>query len=410
MTPQERVILHCDLNNYFASVECLSHPEWRAVPMAVCGSVEERHGIVLAKNELAKKAGVKTAMTVPEALRLCPRLVLAPPHYDQYVAYSHRVRQVYAKYTDQIEPFGIDECWLDVTGSQRLFGSGEQIAHRLRQEVKQAFGLTISVGVSFCKVLAKLGSDMKKPDAVTLLARKDLPTRVWPLPAADLMGVGRHTAPKLAQLGIYTVGQLAAASSAMLQRRLGKQGLLLWRNANGFDTDPVRYVGDFDPAKSVSRTTTCRADLETPAQVRQVLVGLAESVCTALRREQAYAEVVKIYLRDRELAWCQRQAVLPVPTRLVGGLVNPAMELLAQSWRGVPLRSVGIGAGRLVSERVGLQAGLFYDLARLERTERLESRVDEVRRKMGKNALVRASQMLTPLQVTLGSGFGRQYD
>ncbi len=402
----ERVILHCDLNNFFASVASIGHPELREVPMAVCGSIEERHGIVLAKNYPAKAAGIKTAMTVVEALRLCPHLVMLPPQYDKYMEFSRKVQEIYARYTDRIEPFGIDECWLDVTGSRRLFGSGEQIAARLRQEVKEAYDLTISVGVSFCKVMAKLGSDMKKPGATTIITREELPQTVWPLPVSDLFGIGRKTTEHLHQLGIYTIGQLATISPEVLQAKFGKVGLQLWQFANGLEYSPVRLWGESDPPKSVSRSTTCKTDLTTLTQVRQVLVGLAEQVSADLRRHGFYAGKVEVYFRDKNLAWCSRQITLDLPTRLVKPMVDTAMTLLSQHWSGIPLRSVGIGAGHLIPQTAPLQTGLFFDLSTIEKKERLESKVDELRAKMGQQAISRASQLLDPLHVKLGSSFG----
>ena len=402
----DRVILHCDLNNFFASVATIGHPEWQQIPVAVCGSVEERHGIVLAKNYPAKAAGIQTAMTVVEALRLCPKLMILPPQYDQYMHYSRLVQEIYARYTDRIEPFGIDECWLDVTGSRRLFGDGIQIADRLRQEVKQAYDLTISVGVSFCKVTAKLGSDMKKPNATTVITREDLSRKVWCLPVEDLFGIGRKTAQQLHQIGVYTIGQLAAMQPEILQTKLGKPGVQLWQFAHGLEYSPVRLYGDCDPPKSVSRSTTCKADLTTLSQVRQVLVGLTEQVSADLRRHGFYAGTVSVSFRDKNLAWYSRQTSLNLPTRLVKSLVDTAMELLQQNWSGTPLRSVGIGTSNLVPQTAPLQTGLFFDMATWERKERLEAEVDHLREKMGKNAIARASQLLDPLHVKLGSSFG----
>ena len=402
----DRVILHCDLNNFFASVVSIGHPELREVPMAVCGSIEERHGIVLAKNYPAKAAGIQTAMTVVEALRLCPRLICVPPDYEKYMEYSRKVQEVYAKYTDQIESFGIDECWLDVTGSGRLFGDGQEIAHRLRGEVKRQFDLTISVGVSFCKVMAKLGSDMKKPDAVTPIERMDLPTKVWPLPVGDLFGIGRHTREKLRNLGIYTIGQLAQTDPNLLKNIFGKNGIQLWQFANGKECSPVRKWGECDPPKSVSRSTTCKEDLTSSRQVRQVLVGLTEQVSADLRRHGFYAGKIAVYFRDKNLAWCSRQITLDLPTRLVKPMVDTAMELLQANWSGTPLRSVGIGASNLIPQTTPIQTGLFFDMETLERKEQLEAKVDELRDKMGKNTISRASQLLDPLHVKLGSSFG----
>ncbi len=403
---EQRTVLHCDLNNYFASVESIGHPEYTAVPMAVCGSVEERHGIVLAKNEKAKALGIKTAMTVVEAQRICPDLLMLPPHYDRYMEYSRKVQEVYRRYTDQVEPFGIDECWLDVTGSTLLFGSGVEIARAISRQVEETFGLTISVGVSFCKVMAKLGSDMEKPRGITAIKKEDLPQKVWGLPVGELFGVGRHTVEKLGGLGVFTIGQLANTPVEVLQARFGKNGVQLWQFANGLECSPVRRFGETDPPKSVGRSTTCRVDLHTKEQVRRVLVGLAEQVSAQLRKNGLWATVVHLYLRDTHLIAGGHQQKLSIPTRLVPSMVNTAMELLDRFWNGTPLRSVGISAGGLIAGSVPVQTGLFYDVNRLDKGERLEAKVDEIRQTMGEHAVERASQMLTPLHVKLGSSFG----
>lgn len=403
---QERIILHCDLNNYFASVETIGHPEYKSVPMAVCGSQKERHGIVLAKNELAKKAGIKTAMTVVDAKRLCPELVMVPPHYDNYIAYSKKVQEVYAKVTDRVEPFGIDECWLDVTGSTRLFGSGEEIANRLREEIKERLGLTISVGVSFCKVMSKLGSDLNKPDGITIIPKGELSQKVWPLPVGALFGIGRHTREKLSQLGIYTIGQLANIDPVVLQSRFGKNGVLWWQCANGLEYSPVSLYGQQVLPKSVSRSTTCLGDLTSKEQIRRVLLGLTDEVSRELRRYGFLASVVGVCLRDDGLSWSGKQQTLGVPTRLVKPMLETAMELVEKHWNKRPLRSVGIAASGLLMDKEPVQTGLFYSVEKMERGERLENQVDMLKEKMGKEAVCRASELLCPLQVKLGSSFG----
>ena len=253
----ERVVLHCDCNSFFASVETALHPEYAGVPMAVCGSTEDRHGIVLAKNELAKKYGIKTAETVYSAKKKCPELVIASPHYDKYSEYSAMVNAIYAKYTDMIEPFGIDESWLDVTASQKLFGTGEEIAELIRREVKETIGITVSIGVSFNKVFAKLGSDYKKPDAITVINHKNFRDIVFPLPVGDLLFIGKKTEIALASMGIKTIGDLAAASPELLRMRLGKAGEMIYHYARGEDESPVSVVRE--AAKSVGNGFTFAA-------------------------------------------------------------------------------------------------------------------------------------------------------
>ena len=272
----ERVILHCDLNNFFASVSLLSNVTLYDMPVAVCGSVEARHGIVLAKNEIAKKYGVKTAEAIWEAKAKCPDLVTLPPDYKKYNEYSLKARRIYERYTDLIEPFGIDECWLDVTGSVRVFGTGEEIAHRIRREIKAELGITISVGVSFNKVFAKLGSDMKKPDAVTVISRENFREKVWGLPASDLLFIGKNTAAKLRNSGVFTIGDIAACDETMLNRLLGKNGVMLRTYALGEDISPVTPPKEEDMPKSIGRSVTPDHDIKDKDEVWKIFLEISE--------------------------------------------------------------------------------------------------------------------------------------
>ena len=252
----ERTILHCDCNGFFASVECVHRPELKEVPMAVCGDPENRHGIILAKNELAKQYGVTTAETIWQAKRKCPQLVLVAPHHDEYAHYSRLVNEIYQQYTDRVEPFGIDESWLDVTGCEELFGDGVTIAETLRRRVREEIGLTISVGVSFNKIFAKLGSDYKKPDATTVITRENFRQIVWPLPVGSLLYVGRAAQESLRRIGVTTIGELAQAEQKNLQLALGKLGEQLWVYANGMDESPVHRTDEKREVKSVGNGMT----------------------------------------------------------------------------------------------------------------------------------------------------------
>ena len=265
----DRIILHCDLNCFFASVELLSHPDLRHLPVAVCGDPSSRHGIILAKNEPAKRCGVQTAETIWQAKKKCPSLVLLPPHHDRYRVYSKQVNAIYEQYTDLVEPFGIDESWLDVTGSLHLFGGdAAALADTLRHRVREELGLTLSVGVSFNKVFAKLGSDYKKPDATTVISRENWKEIVWPLPVGDLLFVGGAARKLLAQYGVKTIGDLAACPTDMLESLMGKLGTQLHEYACGLDASPVRSRYDREPVKSVGNGTTFPQNLTTWEQVR----------------------------------------------------------------------------------------------------------------------------------------------
>ena len=297
-----RSILHCDMNNFYASVECMLDPALKKYPIAVCGSVEERHGIVLAKNYKAKAFDVKTGDAVWQAKQKCKDLVVVPPHYEEYIKYSKLARSVYERYTDQVEPYGMDECWLDISGTESLFGSPEKVANEIRETMKFELGLTISVGVSFNKIFAKLGSDMKKPDAVTVIPKDTFKEKIWGLPAADLLGVGRATQRVLDSYCIRTIGDLANNDPEFLRRRLGKNGVVLWNYANGNDLSLVAKKDFVSPIKSVGHGITTVADLEKPEQVWPVFLELTQDIGHKLRVHGLSAEGVAIHIRDK-LKW-----------------------------------------------------------------------------------------------------------
>ena len=389
-----RVILHCDLNNFFASVEAFYNPELKEVPMAVCGSKEERHGIVLAKNDKAKAYGVKTAEPIWQAQNKCPNLVCVPPHYDRYVEFSKKARAIYSDYTDMVEPFGIDECWLDVTGSSLLFGSGEEIAYKIKERIKSEVGVTISVGVSFNKVFAKLGSDLKKPDAVTVLSQENFKEKIWNLPADSLIGVGKATMRTLERIGLKTIGDVARCKTRVLELELGKNGLELWKVVNGYDTSPVLKTDSLPKAKSFSHGTTQAKNLTDNNEVRATFVSLAERIAHNLRKDGVLASVVSISIRDERLVTIERQRKLRQPTRIVEELVSTAMELFAENWDWhSEVRSATIHACDFVDEEAACQYNLFCDNTRNEKLESLEGQVDRIREKFGNESVIRASAM-----------------
>lgn len=386
----DRVILHCDLNNFFASVETYFDPALKDFPMAVCGSVEDRHGIVLAKNEKAKKYGVKTAEAVWQAKQKCPSLLCVPPHYKWYSAFSKRVKEIYYEYTDKVEPFGIDECWLDVTGSGILFGTGEEIAEILRKRIKREMGITISVGVSFNKIFAKLGSDMKKPDAVTVLSHENFKEKIWKLPADSIIGVGKSTKKVLDKLGLFTIGDVASASPVLMESQLGKAGTALWLSANGFDHSPVITESEFPAAKSYSNGTTPRNNLKSREEIRRTLIPLAENISRQMRRDKVAAQTVSLSVRDTDLVRTERRKKLSQPTRLSDALVCAAMELYSKNFAFMPeIRSITICASDLISDGVCSQMSLFTDTKKEERAEKLEAQIESIRNKYGKASIKR---------------------
>ncbi len=388
----DRVILHCDLNCFFASVELLRYPALRDVPVAVCGDPESRHGIVLAKNEAAKQLGVKTAETIWQARQKAPHLITLPPHHGLYREYSRKVNAIYGQYTDLVEPFGIDESWLDITNSMHLFGGdGKAIADQLRERLREELGLTISVGVSFNKIFAKLGSDYKKPDATTVIDRGNWQAIVWPLPVGDLLGVGRSTQKLLRQYGVETIGQLAAFPCQTLETLLGKHGTQLHDYANGLENSPVRPQHEAEPVKSVGNGTTFPQNLTRWEEVRSGLAVLSDSVAGRLRRQGLYCGGVALTIRNAQFRQFSRQVRLDAPTHLQKDIYQTALALARQSWHAPdPIRALTVTALYLTDSADSFQQLDLLDGAaaqREEKQERLEQAMDAIRGKYGKGAI-----------------------
>lgn len=394
----DRTILHADCNGFFASVECVRNPRLKSVPMAVCGSPEDRHGIILAKNELAKAKGVTTAETVWQARKKCPELVLVPPHHALYEEYSQRVNAIYARFTDMVEPFGIDESWLDVTGSRLLFGDGVTIADRLRALVRDETGLTISVGVSFNKIFAKLGSDYKKPDATTVFSRADVEEKIYPLPVSALLYVGPAATRKLAGMYIRTIGDLARADRAFVAARLGKLGEMIHDYACGLDESPVARYGAQREVKSVGNGLTFSHDLCGYDEIATGVLLLSDSVASRLRRGGHYATVVQITLKSPSLRQVQRQQTLANATDLAQDLAAAAMRLVRENWRDdAPLRMLTVTAMGLTDQRQAAQVSLFdtEEDADYERQSRLARAMDGIRSRFGNEAIGPATLLHT---------------
>ena len=391
---EDRVILHCDCNSFFASVECLRDPSLWQVPMAVCGSVEDRRGIVLAKNELAKKYGIKTAETVYSARRKCPGLVVVPPHHGEYARISRAVNEIYARFTDLYEPFSIDESWLDVTGSRALFGSGLEIAERIRRAVKEEIGITVSIGVSFNKTYAKLGSDYKKPDAITYIGRENYREILYPLPVSDMLFVGERTAAILGRAGIRTIGDLATASPAFLDHHLGKVGEQLGAAARGEDESPVIPPSEAAEVKSVGNGMTVRHDITTADEIRLGIGVLSEEIGERLRRRGLRASTVSVTIKDPALRCISRQRGVSPATSVGREIAAVAEALVLSEWgTGKPIRMLTVTAMNLVGDVGGEQIGFFDGERdrRHERNERLETAVDGIRGRFGAGAVFRGA-------------------
>lgn len=388
MGVKERVILHADMNNFYAAVECMLNPSLKGHPVAVGGDVENRHGIILAKNYEAKKFGIQTGEALWQAKQKCPKLIIVPPHYEEYLKYSRLAHSIYAEYTDLIEPYGMDEVWMDVTGSAKVFGNGEQIANQLRKRIKYELGLTISVGVSFCKVFAKLGSDLKKPDAVTVIPKDNFREIIWDLPASDMIGVGRATEKLLSSYGIHTIGELANAYPDLIQRKLGKNGMVLFAFANGEDRSKVAPQDYEPPMKSIGHGITTMQDLENNAEVWNIMLALTQDIGHKLREYNKNAAGVAIHIRDNQLHVKQWQCQLPVRTHSAAVIAKEAYRLFERSYVwDYPIRSVTVRAINLCSQDLPEQLGFFSDAATVERKEKLETVIDDIRRRFGKYSI-----------------------
>ncbi|MBM6926420.1 DNA polymerase IV [Pseudoflavonifractor phocaeensis] len=393
-----RHILHVDQNCFYASVEMQRHPELRDKPLAVCGSQEERHGIVLAANYVAKPFGVKTGMAVWQAKQRCPHLVTLPPDMGEYIRFSQMAREIFEDYTDQIEPFGLDESWLDITGSVGMFGSPMTIAREISRRIKFELGITCSIGVSDNKITAKLGSDYKKPDAITRIERDNYRELVYPLPVEDLLYVGPATSKKLRGLGIGTIGRLAQAPTDTLTRKLGKMGMVLQTFALGLDPSPVRKSGHIPNIKSVGNSATTPRDMTCDSDVELMLLLLAESVASRMRELASRCTVVEVSVRDVELNSFCRQRKLETPTCSSDEIARTAYGLFRQNYRWVrPLRSIGVRGAGLVEATAGTQLSFYPEDARRDKWERIDGAVDHLRQRYGYRSIQRARLLADPL-------------
>lgn len=392
-----RNIFHVDFNCFYAAVETQRRPELRGRPVAVCGSQENRHGIVLTANYVAKPMGVKTGMAIWQAKQCCPDLVVLPPDMREYIRVSRLAREIYEDYTDQIEPFGLDESWLDVTGSIGLFGSPMKMAREISERIKFELGITASIGVANNKITAKLGSDYKKPDAITRIEADNYQEIAYPLPVGDLLYVGPATERKLNSLGIYTIGQLAQCPVNCLTYKLGKMGAVLHTFANGKDPSPVKRTDYAATVKSVGNSATTPRDLVSDEDIHLMLYLLAESVASRMRDLAARCMVVELYVRDTGLISFTRQRKLAVPTCSSAEIARIAFELFRANYGWTkPVRSIGVRGAELVEADAGVQTSLLDDDIKLEKWERIDATVDHLRQRYGYMSIRRAVTCADP--------------
>lgn len=380
----DRVILHSDCNCFYASVEMLHRPELRNVPMAVGGDPEARHGIVLTANYIAKKRGVRTGMALWQARQACPGICFVRPRMGLYLRFSRMAQEIYDDYTDRIEPFGIDESWLDVTGSAGIKGDGLKIAQEISSRIKTELGITVSIGISFNKIFAKLGSDYKKPDAITTMGRDEYRTKAWQLPASDLLYVGRSTNRTLYRMGILTIGDIARTEPEILQGSLGKMGLLLWLFANGKDDSTVKVKGESASVKSVGNSMTTPRDLETNEEVKIIMYVLSESVAARLRENGFRCRTIEISVRDNGLYSFTRQIKLRNVTNITTEIAETGYRLFLKNYNWEhPIRSVGIRGADLVTDIYCEQMDLFCDYRYRDKQMKADQTVDDIRRRFG---------------------------
>ncbi len=381
---RDRVILYSDLNNFFASVETLLHPEYRGKPLIVCGDPKERRGVVFAKNEEAKKYGIRTAETVASALKKCPQVLRAETHFGEYKKYSRKVKEIYGRFTDLVEACSIDECALDMTASVAVFGSGEEIAEKIRRAVKEELGLTVSVGVSFNKVFAKIASDMKKPDAVTVVSRENYKQKLWSLPVGAMLFVGKATEETLVRKGIRTIGDLAAADPEMLARLFGKRGRLLGAYARGEDDEPVRGEDERENLKSVGNSMTLPADVTDRTEIKRLMYVLAESVAARLRdADVGKADTVHVVVRNERMEVITFQKKVP-PTALCGEIAEAAFDLFCRHCPpGTRAHMLGITVSGFDYHVEQLALGEETGGRNYEKKERAEKAVAKLREKYG---------------------------
>lgn len=403
-----RAILHVDFNNFYASVECLDHPELMAVPVVVGGDEEARHGIVLSKNEIAKRQyGVKTGEVLWKVRERCPEVVVLRPHMERYLEYSRFARDLYGEYTDRIESFGLDEAWLDVTGSG-VFGTPGHIADELRERIRREFGITASVGVSFNKVFAKLGSDLKKPDATTIISEANFRERICGLDVGDLLYVGRATRAKFARVGIYTIGDLARFDRKLLGNLLGKHGTMLWAFANGLDASPVALATEGGTIKSVGNSTTTPRDLTCEEDIKLVLYAIADAVAGRLRKHGLAGRTISVSIRDCDLFTFERQRKINHPTQLSGEIAETALFLFRENYTWMKsVRALGIQVSDLTQEVTCEQLDIFGEVYRRMKKGEIERAIDTIRSRYGHDTVLRAAMMkmpdLTGIHLTQGN-------
>ena len=393
----ERVILHSDLNNFYASVECNDNPGLKNYPVAVCGDEELRHGVVLAKNYIAKSYGVKTGDVIWQAKQKCPFLKIVKADFSKYMDYSQRVRKIYEEYTDMVENFGIDECWLDCTNSTNLFGDGKTIAYTLKERIKKEVGLTVSVGVSFNKVFAKLGSDYKKPDAVTIISKSNFKDIVYPLDIKDLLYIGNATEKKLNKVGIYHIGDIERVGEKFLKNLLGKWGEYIYSFATGTENSEVKNIFATSQIKSIGNSITLPKDILTTNEFYAVLSTLAQSVASRLKKRQLYTKKIGVGLRYNNMFSHYSENTLKSCISSYSQILNEGINVLDKARLNLPVRSISLHAGTLC-EKEYFQDDFFGEYEKSKKQQKIDLAIEKIRARYGYNSVRPAVSLLSDVR------------
>ncbi|MBO6046468.1 MAG: DNA polymerase IV [Erysipelotrichaceae bacterium] len=390
----ERWIIHSDINHCYAQIEEMKYPSTRLVPMAVGGHEESRHGIILAKNDLAKACGVKTGESLREAIKKCPDLLIIHPRYDDYIYYTNAVKDIYRRYSDRVESFGLDEAWIDITHSAQLFGDPVLLARKIQKQVEIELGLKVSMGVSYNKVFAKIGSDISKHQGFLVVTKDNYQDIIWPLPIEDLFYVGYRTAPKLRARGIGTIGDLAKKSSAYLHSFLGKFGDTLWCFANGYDGVDVSLINQTQDIKSIGNGITAVRDMESIEDLKMVFYVLVESVATRLKEQGLKGDVISIALRNSDLASFSRQMKIDIPTNTASEIMETVMFLVHKYYQeGVRYRSINVTVAHLGPDDGREQLSFFVSDEERQKEKHLDEVIDQIREKYGHDKIKRLVTM-----------------
>lgn len=386
-----RTILHSDCNSFYASVEAAEDPRLLHKPVAVCGDPLLRHGIILAKSQEAKRYGIITGEAIWQARQKCPGLILVSADQRKYLLYSRKMRAIYQRYSHRVEPFGLDESWVDVTGHPL---SGEEIATQIRRAAREELGITVSIGVSFNKAFAKLGSDMKKPDATTVITPDNFKRTVWPLPVEELLYVGRATKGRLNLMNVFTIGDLAQANADHLRHVLGKNGQMLQAFARGEDDSPVLCAEEADEIKSIGNSTTPPRDIKTTQEAKAVIYLLSDSVAARLRAHHFACQTVSLWMRDTELSGFVRQCKLHEGSDSGNDIARAALSLLSThyTWQ-LPLRSLGVCGSSLISTKYNVQLPLWVPPRQLKE-KALDNALDQLRARWGHNVVRRGLMLM----------------